>query len=109
GAKSSPFWLSPAHGRNVVRGDPYWWASNKGRPEQYFVHFWNQLMDVEGTRFHWGKYMPAPGQKCGNSRFDLEYLKRVYHRLGDWLELRRQMDPENVFLTNYWRGIFDIH
>ena len=65
-AKQSPFWLSPAYGHDVFRIDPYWWAHNPhGTPEMYFTHFWDRLLDIDGTRLHWGKYMPEPGLDKG--------------------------------------------
>ena len=108
-AKQSPFWLSPAYGHDVFRIDPYWWAHNPhGTPEEYFTHFWNRLLDIDGTRLHWGKYVPKPGQKCGNTIFNLEYLQRLYPKLGEWLRIRDRMDPKQIFLSDYWRRIFEI-
>jgi hypothetical protein len=101
--------LSPAYGRDVFRIDPYWWAHNPhGTPEAYFTHFWNRLLDIDGTRLHWGKYMPEPGQQCGNVVFNREYLKRSYPKLEEWLRIRDRMDPRQIFLPDYWRRIFKI-
>jgi D-arabinono-1,4-lactone oxidase len=103
GAKRSKFWLSMAHDRDVVRIDPYWWAHNYGTPEAYFTRFWDVLLDIPGARLHWGKYMPRPGQRCGNTTFDADYLRRMYPKLDAWLGLRRDFDPEQIFVTPYWR------
>ena len=108
GAKESPFWLSMSYNQKMVRVDPYWWAYNKGDKRQFFSYFWDVLLDIPGTRLHWGKYLPLPGQKCGNTTFNLTYLKSVYPKMDDWLKMREQMDPDQVFVTEYWRGILEI-
>ena len=108
GAKESPFWLSMSYNQKMVRVDPYWWAYNKGDKRQFFSYFWDVLLDIPETRLHWGKYLPLPGQKCGNTTFNLAYLKSVYPKMDDWLKMREQMDPEQVFVTEYWRGILEL-
>ena len=108
GAKESPFWLSMSYKEKMVRVDPYWWAYNKGDPREFFTFFWDVLLDIPGTRLHWGKYLPNPGQKCGTKTFNLEYLKSVYPKMEDWLKLRELMDPKQVFVTDYWRNILEI-
>ena len=108
GAKETPFWLSMSYNQKMVRVDPYWWAYNKGDKREFFSYFWDVLLDIPGTRLHWGKYLPFPGQKCGNTTFNLAYLKKVYPKMDDWLEMRKEMDPEQVFVTDYWRGILEI-
>ena len=108
GAKKSPFWLSMSYDQDMVRVDPYWWAYNKGDPRVFFSYFWDVLLDIPGVRLHWGKYLPLPGQKCGNTTFNSEHLKSVYPKMHEWLTLRQEMDPDQVFVTEYWRGILDI-
>ncbi|CAH3138559.1 unnamed protein product [Pocillopora meandrina] len=108
GAKSSPFWLSMSYQQDMVRVDPYWWAYNKGDARTFFSYFWDILLEIPGTRLHWGKYLPLPGQKCGNTTFNADYLKSVYPKMDDWLKLREQHDPDQVFMTDYWRGILGI-
>lgn len=108
GAKKSPFWLSMSYDQDMVRVDPYWWAFNKGDPRVFFSYFWDVLLDIPGARLHWGKYLPLPGQKCGKTTFNSEYLKSVYPKMNEWLKLRQEMDPGQVFVTEYWRGVLDI-
>ena len=108
GAKKSPFWLSMSYDQDMVRIDPYWWAFNKGDPRVFFSYFWDVLLDIPGTRLHWGKYLPLPGQKCGKTTFNSGYLKSVYPKMNEWLKLRQEMDPDQVFLTKYWRDILDV-
>ncbi|KAL9986458.1 hypothetical protein ACROYT_G000611 [Oculina patagonica] len=108
GAKKSPFWLSMSYGQDMVRVDPYWWAHNKGDLRVFFSYYWDVLLDIPGTRLHWGKYLPLPDQQCGNTKFNPDYLKGVYPKMNDWLKLRQEMDPDQVFVTEYWRGILGI-
>ena len=108
GAKETPFWLSMSYNQKMVRVDPYWWAYNKGDKRKFFSYFWDTLLDIPGSRLHWGKYLPLPGQKCGNITFNLVYLKSVYPKMDDWLKMREKMDPHQLFVTDYWRGILEI-
>ena len=108
GAKESPFWLSMSYNQKMVRVDPYWWDYNKGDKRQFFSYFWDVLLDIPGTRLHWGKYLPHPGQPCGKSTFSLAYLKGVYPKMDHWLKMREKMDPDQVFVTKYWRDILEI-
>ena len=108
GAKETPFWLSMSYNQKMVRVDPFWWAYNKGDKRKFFSYFWDMLLDIPGTRLHWGKYLPLPGQKCGNTTFNLDYLKKEYPKMDDWLKMRETMDPDQVFVNDYWRGILEI-
>ena len=109
GARNSPFWMSPANGRDVVRVDVFWWAHNIGRRLEFFTYYWNQLLDLPGARLHWGKFLPVIGQKYGNVTFGPEFIKTAYEdHITDWLSLRRSFDPDGVFLTDYWRSIFGL-
>jgi len=104
--KPSPFWLSPAHEGGSLRVDPYRWAHDAGRPEDHFEHYWRALLDVEGVRFHWGKYLPELDRKYGQTLFNLDYLRSVYPRMDDWLTLRQKLDPKGLFLNEYWEKLF---
>jgi hypothetical protein len=95
-AKKSDFWLSPSYDRHVLRIDIFWFKYNYGDPAKvYYPQFWNLLMSDKdiSCRFHWGKYMPI----------NPEYLKMQYPKLNDFLSIRKTMDPNNIFLTEYWR------
>ena len=105
GAAASPFWLSPAYGRNVVRFDPLWWTQNKDNPADFFQNFFNKLLDIPGARLHWGKYLPPIEE---NGKFNLDFLRKCYPQMDAWLKIRDEMDPRQVFLTDYWRKFFRI-
>jgi D-arabinono-1,4-lactone oxidase len=111
GAKNSPFWMSPANNRpdGVVRVDVFWWAKNIGSRQQFFTYYWNELLDLDGARLHWGKFLPAVGQKYGNATFGPGFIRGGYaDHIKQWLQLRQSFDPVGVFLTDYWRLIFGI-
>ena len=94
----SPFWLSPAYGRDVVKFDIFWFAKNKGDPAQvFFPQYWEIMMQFD-CRFHWGKYMPV----------NPTYMKARYPRWNDFMNLRQTMDPNQIFVTDYWRDRLGI-
>lgn len=106
-ASESPFWLSPSHGytQGAFRVDLYWWNNNKNRHhemEEFFGRFYEALHDVKGLRFHWGKHLPTPGKTYGKYTFFVEHLSKNYEKWNDFLKLRLKMDPDGIFLTEYW-------
>jgi hypothetical protein len=89
----SDFWMSPAYQRDVVKVDPFWFGYNRGDPDVlYFPQYWDVLKRFN-YRLHWGKSLSG----------DVGYLKAQYPRWDDFMALREQMDPHQVFLTDYWR------
>lgn len=107
-AKQSPYWLSPSYGHDAIRVDLYWWQYNMGDPDKYFGLFWDALLNIPGARLHWGKVMPTPGKKYGDTSFTVEHLYRNYPQFPEWLKLREGMDPQQLFVTDYWRRVFHI-
>ena len=107
-SKESPFWLSMAYGRDVVRLDKLRYSYDIGSSSDYYKYFWEALMGVKDMRFHWGKWMPENGQTFDNVTFNLAFLKNAYPKLGEWLSLREEMDPDQIFVSDYWRSIFEI-
>ncbi len=95
-AKKSDFWLSPSFNRDVIRIDIFWFKYNEGDPAKvYYPQFWNLLMNDKdlSCRFHWGKYMPV----------NPDYLKQQYPKLNDFLSIRKKLDPDNIFVSEYWQ------
>ena len=89
GAPASRFWLSPGHARDSVRLNFCWhtWAGARARA-RYFPQFWELLGDLD-PRLHWGKHLgPAAAD---------------HPRLPDFLDVRAHLDPDALFLSDYWR------
>jgi len=87
------FWLSPAYQRDVIKYDMFWFAKNPGDPERdFYPQFW-QLLDEFDYRPHWGKFLPG----------DVARLSSSYPRWDDFMALRDTMDPDQIFVTDYWR------
>ena len=96
----SQFWLSPSYGRDVVRFDWYWFNNNpNGNASHFFQQFWDLLKPFD-YRCHWGKYLPDD--------YKGPRLHKLYPMLKKWLKIRDEMDPGQIFVTQYWRNIFSI-
>lgn len=99
-APASVFWLSPAYQEPMVRIDFFWFAKNAGDPSVnggFFEQFWNALKPF-GFRLHWGKFLPQYDAPAWTS-----YWHQQLPRLQDFLTLRERMDPNGIFLTDYWK------
>ncbi|MDZ7266968.1 MAG: hypothetical protein ONB48_05650 [candidate division KSB1 bacterium] len=93
-AKKSDFWLSPSFGEDMFRVDIFWFGYNADDPQQvYYPQFWKLLMPRFPCRFHWGKYLPV----------DPNYLRAQYPKWEAFMKLRAEMDPQQIFVTPYWR------
>ena len=114
GAKATKLWLACSHTDGsdewkdgVLRIDLYWFANNPGNPaETFYPPFWKLLRDAGiPFRLHWGKFQPvyAPGDRDW-----VDFFRGQYPRWDDFLALRKQKDPNNIFLTGYWRDRFGL-
>jgi FAD/FMN-containing dehydrogenase len=92
-APGSNFWLSPAYKQDVVRINILWFNKNAGDPVAYFQKFWD-LLQPFNFRPHWGKSLPAMGD---------DYMQANYPQWGAWKALRNLMDPNQIFVNDYWR------
>jgi len=86
-------WLSHSHGRDTVV------ISVSGTPG---TDYWPYLRDVDrllgefDARVHWGKlHFLTP-----------EQLRSRYPRADDFVTLRRELDPDGVFLNDHLRPLF---
>jgi hypothetical protein len=113
-AMPAPFWLSPAHSSGAdewsdgaLRIDPYWFADNAADPsDEFFPGLWNLLRDHDVPfRLHWGKFQPK--YERGDRRW-VDYFRSQYPRWDDFLALRAERDPQDIFLTDYWRDRFGL-
>jgi hypothetical protein len=113
-AMPTPFWLSPAHtsgadewADGVLRIDPYWFADNAGDPtDRFFPGLWDLLRDNEiPFRLHWGKFQPKYER---GDRWWVDFFRAQYPRWDDFLALRAERDPHDIFLTDYWQDRFGL-
>jgi hypothetical protein len=113
-AMPSQFWLSPGYSAGddewrdgAFRIDPYWFADSAGDPaETFFPGLWELLRD-DGVpfRLHWGKFQPVYER---GDRTWVDHFRAQYPRWEDFLRLRAERDPNNIFLTDYWRDRFGL-
>lgn len=115
-AKPNAFWLNPSYSDGedewaggALRIDPYWFAENADDPsETLFAGLWSLLAEnAIPMRLHWGKLHPPVAR---GDRTWVDRLRAQYPRWDDFLALRERRDPNNLFLTSYWRdrlGLWD--
>ena len=66
---------------------------NRGNPDEvYFPALWEKLNKYD-YRLHWGKSLSG----------EVDFLKPLYPRWDDWMQLRAELDPDQIFVTDYWR------
>jgi hypothetical protein len=108
------FWMNAAHSsgedewrEGALRIDPYWFAENAEDPaETLFAGLWNVLREAEiPFRLHWGKFQPPVS---AGDRTWVDFFRAQYPRWDDFLHLRAERDPNNIFLTDYWRDRFGL-
>jgi D-arabinono-1,4-lactone oxidase len=113
-AKPTPLWLAASHSSSddewkegAFRIDPYWFAANRGDPAQtFYLRLWELFRDAGiPFRLHWGKYQPVitPADRAW-----VDFFAGQYPRWQDFLRLRSERDPNNIFLTRYWRDRFGL-
>ncbi len=96
-AKQSKFWISPSYGYDVIRIDVFWFGTDHAVIGDYYEQFWSLLAQFD-FRPHWGKYLPPPDGAQG-----ITYIKSKYPKWKKWEDLRASVDPEGVFLNDYWK------
>lgn len=113
-AKPEQFWLNASHSNGedewrdgVLRVDPYWFVGNAAEPaETMFAGLWSLLREADVPfRLHWGKFQPL---YQGGDRNWVDFFRSQYPRWDDFLALRAARDPNNIFLTDYWRSRFGL-
>jgi D-arabinono-1,4-lactone oxidase len=113
-AKPEQFWLNASHSdgkdewrEGVLRIDPYWFVDNAADPaETMFAGLWSLLREASiPFRLHWGKFQPLDRD---GDRDWVDFFRSQYPRWDDFLALRAKRDPNNIFLTGYWRSRFGL-
>jgi hypothetical protein len=113
-AMPTRFWMAASHTSGddewkdgVFRIDPYWFAANPGDPAlTFYLAIWELFRD-NGIpfRLHWAKFQPV--YEPGDRRW-VDFFAAEYPRWDDFLALRERRDPNNIFLTAYWRNRFGL-
>jgi FAD/FMN-containing dehydrogenase len=85
-------WLSPAHGRDTVTISLHQAAE---LPCDAFFADCEPIFVEHGGRPHWGK---VHTRRAGD-------LAALYPRWGDFVALRRELDPHGVFLNDHLRSL----
>ncbi|MDO8209575.1 D-arabinono-1,4-lactone oxidase [Conexibacter sp. CPCC 206217] len=108
------FWLNASYTSGddewrdgALRIDPYWYADNAADPvDTLFAGLWHLLRDAGiPFRLHWGKFHP---RRPTGDRTWVDFFRAQYPRWDDFLRLRAERDPNNIFLTDYWRDRFGL-
>lgn len=89
-------WLSPAHGGDVCFIGGYDSADPRDRRWPGYLRDYEELMLRLGGRPHWGKEFTA----------GREVIAARYPRWGDFLALRRELDPDGTFLNPMLERLF---
>jgi D-arabinono-1,4-lactone oxidase len=97
-AKASKFWLAASHGQNSVRIDVFWFKTGQTDPSRAFYPRYWQLLEKYGFRFHWGKHLSSPDSSTG-----IEYRRKQLPKWDQFLRLRERLDPDQIFVSSYWR------
>jgi hypothetical protein len=107
-------WLSPSFtdGKDefkdgTFRIDVFWYINNEGSPDAeggFYQQFWDLFSKNNiPFRLHWGKFIPG---------YDFakwaDYYKSQLPKLDQFLKLRVERDPKNIFLTDYWKKHLNI-
>ena len=102
GGRRSRFWLSPGYGEDQLRVNVFWFEGNKGDPvRDHYATYW-RLLEPLGFRLHWSKALP-PADQLGAAWF-----RSRYPRFDDFMEVREDLDPDQIFVTDYWRDRLGI-
>jgi hypothetical protein len=93
------FFLDPAYGdKDIFRVDVFWFGYNGGDPvKDFYPQFWKALDGLD-YRLHWGKFLPTPEQLAPSK------LTARYPRFAEWKAARKKADPNDIFLTGYWKS-----
>ncbi len=100
-AKRTRGWLHPAHERDSIRIDVFWFERSSGDPIAFFEQFWDLFAPL-GYRLHWGKHLPRDAGRGAR------YLRRQFPRWDDFLALRAVLDPHDIFLNDHFRDALGI-
>jgi hypothetical protein len=106
-AKKSKFWMSPSYDGDKIRFDILWlhaWTRPNADPKTsgWYPAIWNILSQFN-FQPHWGKYIPDANGPQGTL-----YMKNNFSMWDKFLQVRDQLDPNQIFVCDYWRAQFAI-
>jgi D-arabinono-1,4-lactone oxidase len=114
-AMPTDFWMAASHTQGddewkdgAFRVDVYWWGENPGDPAvTFYPQFWNLLRE-KGVpfRLHWAKFQPVVPE--GDPETWVQFFRGQYPMWDSFMALRKRRDPNNIFLTDYWRSRFGL-
>jgi FAD/FMN-containing dehydrogenase len=92
----TPFALAAGHGHaGALRINLMAYAKARRSATAHFHPFW-ELFEGLSPQLHWGKHLPpAPLTK--------RWIREAHPALDEFQEVRRELDPKNVFLSEYFR------
>src|SRR5699024_7716472 len=70
----------------------------KGMPFEAFFHDMEKILQSFGRRPHWGKMHTMTHDQ----------LEALYPQLENFLKVRAQLDPHNIFVNDYMRRLFAL-
>lgn len=93
--KADELWLSPAYQRDSVYLAVHTYISENYRP---YFDCMEEIFQRHGGRPHWGKWHTMKKEK----------LKEVYPRFEEFLSVRKEFDPDGIFLNDHLKEIFGL-
>ena len=93
--KADDIWLSPFYKRDAVTISVHQYHR---QPFETLFGVCEAIFRRYGGRPHWGKLHTLKARE----------LERLYPRWGEYLALRRRLDPENKLLNSYLKQIFGV-
>jgi D-arabinono-1,4-lactone oxidase len=96
-----------------LRFDIFWFTNNEGDPsanetsqDGFFNQFWDGLRKEKiPFTLHWGKFLPGyieDGNDYSSFKDWSIHMSNQFPKWNEFLKLREQRDPHNIFLSNYW-------
>ena len=102
--KKSSCWLSPGYQTDSFRINFMFFKNSSTEATDFFAQFWDLFSENSlPFRLQWGKDLPSPNSTTGPA-----YLQSQYPKWNAFMQLRKQMDPYNIFLTDYWKANLGI-
>ena len=93
--KGDDIWLSPAYGRDSAHISLHVF---KGKPYQHYFNTCEAILQKYNGRPHWGKMHNCQANK----------LSQMYPHWNDFLAIRQQLDPQQLFINGYLRLLFGL-